>query len=65
MMIVNFYASNHKPADGRMSEAEEWETSAEVRARAAELASAWKCEWVNVYESGDPEMLMQVDASGN
>ena len=63
-MIVNFYASDHKPADGRMSEAEEWKTTDEVRARAADLAETWRCDWVNVYESGDPQMLMQVDAAG-
>jgi len=64
-MIVNFYASDHKPADGRMSEAEEWDSVEEVRVRAAELADVWGCEWVNVYESGDREIMLQVDASGN
>jgi len=64
-MIVNFYASDHKPADGRMSEAEEYDSLDAVRERARGLAVLWRCEWVSVYESGDREMLMQVDAEGN
>jgi len=63
-MTINFYASNHRLGDGRISEGEEWESTEEIRTRAVALAGVWGCEWVNVYESGDPEMLMQVNASG-
>lgn len=61
-MIVNFYAHGHRLGDGLSSEGEEWDTIEQVRRQAATFAQLWECEWVNVYERSDPELLMQVAA---
>jgi hypothetical protein len=60
MMIFNFFANNHRGFDGRFSEDEKYSTYAEAKQRAAYLRDLWKCEWVNVYESGCREPVMQI-----
>ena len=56
----NFYAVDHKPNDGRISERVECDDLEDVRDYYERMKSLWKCE-VNIYECDTNEQIFIED----